>query len=137
MRGLLAGWMWMVGFHGMAFGDGGIGCIRQLTIPRHGPSALSAGPSEEIRVTVTVGAKGDASQVRYRGGEVGHHLDIEIGLSESRFDPACKGQTVILVFQYAIEGAVDNKRKPFVRFYPPNKWVLVNNPETPNIFRTP
>lgn len=105
MRIFIAFWMWMTGFHGVALADdGGAGCIRQLTISRYGPSALTAGPSVEIQVTVTVGAKGEASQLRYRGGEAGHHLDIQNGLSESRFDPACKGQPVTLVFQYVIRG---------------------------------
>jgi len=111
-------------------------CVAELRMPAFSSLARSTSPSVTVDVQLQLDSAGRIQSTLFQGGDEGHHADINIALSQSKFVPACFGKALTMRFTFEIAGEPREYSTVLVTFRGPNHFVLQTHPLLPHIHRT-
>src|SRR5260370_37451074 len=135
----------LVALGGLICLGGDLSCIDEITLPRY-DSHVSRIPGLTISITVHIGPNGRAKSIKceYPNQAIpketkSYLLDAmkQYLVDETRYSPSCQGRTVSLVISYSEEGPPSDDPNYFVRFHPPDHFLLVSRPAKPNVYHGP
>jgi hypothetical protein len=120
---------------GMLSAQGGasdLHCVEEMLLPGYGSVARKARNLGTVTARVLVGQHGDPAKIETQGPDQMLQSEVEVFLKHNtKYLPACKGETVEILFTFELVG--QPVRDPIVRvtFRGPNHFVLRSQPEAP------
>ena len=109
-------------------------CIKELSVPRYTYLARRAATGGTAKAVVTVGPGGKVDTVDIITSEPDIGQEVRTYLVErSTYVEACVGRKVELLFTFRLEGKPEWHPPVWVRFRPPNQFIIISRPEKPII----
>lgn len=107
-------------------------CIVELLVPRYNLSSRRSSNGGTVAATVLIGPTGKAASVDTKADD--ENLASEVRgylMRETTYSASCAGQTVTVKFTYVLEGPEQLDPPVFVRFRPPNHFIITSRPQKP------
>jgi hypothetical protein len=119
----------------IALGQDNMSCVEEIEIPRYSFVARRAAQTGTVEVDFLIGQNGTAEDFRSTGPDPNLILEAEAFLKRagSKFVPSCRGQRVHMLFTFRLEGEARFDPFSFVRFRPPNHFIVTSQPRIPNV----
>lgn len=114
--------------------DANIECVEELGVPRYTYMARRSPNGGEVAATVRIGSNGLAADVETRSDSP--HLAEEVRSflqNATKFKKGCELKKVRLRFTFQMEGEPEWQPIIFVKFRPPNHFIIVSSPLRPRI----
>ena len=107
-------------------------CVKELEVPRYNLSSRRSFTGGTVTAIVSIGRGGLVSQIdtgtadRNLAEEVRTYLTTAATYSET-----CEGKKVEITFTFKLEGEPEFTPPVFVRFRPPNHFIIISRPRKP------
>ena len=122
----------------MGFAQDNMSCVEEIEIPRYSFIARRAIQTGTVQVDFRVSENGKAEDFRSTGPDENLISEAEGFLKAAgKFLPSCKGQRLRMTFTFRLEGEPRPYPFSFVKFRPPNHFIITSQPKTPNIDAMP
>ena len=109
-------------------------CVEHLQIPTYPPLARQARLAGTLVVTVELSADATVrnvtaeSKLNNNGARIVLERPTEIYLRKSQFSKECAGKTVVLLFEFQINGDPNDRQQQEVAFGYPNRFFITARP---------
>jgi hypothetical protein len=118
-------------FAGLATGQS-LDCIADMTVPRYNLSSRRSITGGDVTATVTVGAEGHAAKIDLVATDPNLAEEVRLYLTnETKYSNLCQGKKIEVKFTFQLEGEPEWAPPVWVRFRPPNHFVIVSRPQKP------
>ncbi len=124
----------VAGWPCLAQQDANLECVEELGVPRYTYMARRSPNGGEVSAVVTIGPAGTAVSVETRSESP--HLAEEVRSflqNATKFKKGCESQKVRLRFTFQMQGEPEWQPIVFVKFRPPNHFIIVSSPLRPRI----
>lgn len=109
-------------------------CIEEVTVPQGMFLARSSPGGGTVVARVLIGGGGNPASIEIQGDDDILERAVRLYLGQkAKFLATCLGETVELKFTLEVKGEAVYNPPLFVRFRPPNHFVLVTRPVIPNV----
>lgn len=108
--------------------DRGLNCIKELMIPGYNLSSRRSASGGTITATVTLGKAGKISEIETAPSNPDLADEVRAYLRSSTYSDDCVGRQVEIKFTFLLEGEPEASPPVFVRFRPPNHFLIVSRP---------
>jgi hypothetical protein len=111
----------------------GIECIKEIELPNYSFIARRMPNGGTVKAIVKIGENGRPVSISTPNAEENLAEEVRDTLTDgtSYFD-SCKGKHVELFFTFRLEGKPTGKPLTTFRFQPPNRFIIISEPQTPH-----
>jgi len=107
-------------------------CIAEMTVPRYSLSSRRSTRGGDVAATVSIGVDGRPSSIDLRSDDTNLAEEVQVFLSRhTTYASNCAGKKVELMFTFRLEGEAEINPPVWVRFRPPNHFIIVSRPRLP------
>jgi hypothetical protein len=111
-----------------------LGCIKEMSVPYYSHVARRSTKGGTVRAVVTIGPSGKAAKIDTDTADPNLAEEVRIFLSEATtYNEGCADKQVELVFTFRLEGDAEWTPPVFVKFAPPNHFIIISRPKKPNL----
>ncbi|HEV1287229.1 MAG TPA: hypothetical protein VNU44_18055 [Bryobacteraceae bacterium] len=111
-----------------------LGCIREMSVPTYSHVARRSATGGTVRAVVTIGPSSKAGKIEISGAESNLAEEVRIILDgATSYEEGCAGKQVELIFTFRLQGDPEWTPPVFVRFAPPNRFIIISRPKKPNL----
>lgn len=105
-----------------------LSCIKELAVPAYNLSARRSVKGGTVTADVTIGPGGKVSAVDVMPPDPDLGDEVRAYMRSSKYSEECAGRKVEVKFTFLLEGGPELTPPVFVRFRPPNHFVIVSRP---------
>ena len=111
-----------------------VDCVTDMMIPAYGHVARRSKTGGSVRAVVTVGSSGAAEAIHITSVDEDLADEVRAYLKNATtYNPGCGGKQVNLLFTFELSGEPQHDPPVWVRFLPPNRFIIMSRPHRPNI----
>jgi hypothetical protein len=112
----------------------GIECITEMSLPRYTHTARRSRTGGTVRATVTVGQHGIPAKVETISPDPDIAEEVTKYLTKATtYSATCSGKLVQVIFTFTLEGEPEFDPPVWIRFRPPNHFLIFSTPRKPNV----
>ena len=131
--GAICGWT-VFAPHAVFGAPSDLGCIKDLMVPRYNLYARRSATGGTVKAIVTIGSSTKPAKIELQATDQDLAEEVRAYLTrETTYSEACEGKLVELLFTFRLEGEAEWDPPVFVRFQPPNHFIIISRPKKPNI----
>jgi hypothetical protein len=111
-----------------------IECVSELTLPQYSMVARQSSGGGTVSAAIVIGAGGRPEHIDFEGGDSDLANEVRIYLTHATtYLKGCAGKTVNLKFTFELKGDPELYPHVFVKFRPPNHFIIISRPQKPII----
>jgi hypothetical protein len=116
----------------------GIECIKEIELPHYSFVARGIHGGGTVRAIVKIGENGRPTNISTLNAEENLAEEVRDTLTDgTSYLESCKGKHVELFFTFRLEGKPTGKPLTTTRFQPPNRFIIISEPQTPHFYYFP
>jgi hypothetical protein len=109
-------------------------CVKELMVPRYNLSSRRSATGGTVSVSVLVGSDGRPAKIDAIASDSNLAEEVRAYLlHETTYSEACAGKVIDFKFTFELKGEPEWDPPVFVKFRPPNHFIIVSRPRKPNI----
>jgi hypothetical protein len=111
----------------------GMNCVKDMMVPTYTYIARRSPSGGDVQAVIKLGPDGKP-EVETKSADADLALEVRRFLThQATFNPVCHGKSIEMTFTFRLEGAPEAIPPVWVRFQPPNHFVIVSRPRAPDI----
>ena len=123
----------LVAFQGIGAAQN-LACLKELMVPRYNLTARRSRSGGTVSVAVLIGEHGRPSRIDAVASNSDLADEVRFYLSNgTTYSEGCDGKVIDLQFTFELTGEPEWDPPVFVKFRPPNHFIIMSRPRKPDI----